>query len=534
LAGPLLIKTTCGYKGEPVPRRFSQKSNQSIPKSPLMSAAHKIVLFLPPHAGRVFGPPISLLALASPLRQAGFDVRLIDGVLHRDYCAAIEQELDGALCVGISLLTGPAIRDAITAARHVKQLRPDLPVIFGGWHPSLMPGQTLREDFVDAVVRYQGERTLLEIAQRLQAGNGLDFVEGCWFKRGGKIQQNPDRHTEPMSALPPPAYDLANLDAYEALTGERTFPYASSVSCPYACNYCTDQVFYGRRVNAYAAEHAADEMTQLAQLYRVERMALVDSNFLVDTRRAVTLAQRLIANRAKFTWSFQASTDLLCRMSDTEVEILAASGVRHIGFGTESASEPVLRNMNKPHQHIPDLYECARKCKQAGIPVTYNLIFGYPGETAQHRQETMRVMTEITDRFDNVSFSPNVFTPYPGIPIWPQLKEMGLKEPQSLAEWADFDLGGAPLPWLEDDGSLRRGIAYFILDSEVSKASRNSRKSGIRRKLLGAFRKPLSWRVQHQRFWFPLELWLANARRWLVLRRSLLTGRAIFSEARGL
>jgi radical SAM superfamily enzyme YgiQ (UPF0313 family) len=497
-----------------------------------MPAARKIVLFLPPHAGRVFGPPISLLALASPLRQAGFEVRLIDGVLYPNYCQTIEQELKSALCVGISLLTGPAIRHAIAAAQHVKRLNPTMPVIFGGWHPSLMPGQTLREEYVDIVTRYQGERTLLEIAQRLAAGKSLDLVEGCWFKRYGNIQQNADRHTEPMSALPPPAYDLANLDAYEALTGERTFPYASSVGCPYACNYCTDQIFYGRRVNAYSAEHAADEMTKLSRLYRVDRMALVDSNFLVDTRRASALAERLITNHVTFQWSFQASTDLLCRMSDEEVQTLAASGVNHIGFGTEAASEAVLRKMNKPHQRIPDLYEAARKCKQAGIPVTYNLIFGYPGETSQHRQETMRVMTDITDKFDNVSFSPNVFTPYPGIPIWPELRELGLKEPQSLAEWAEFDLGGAPLPWLEDDDSLRKGIAYFVLDSEVSKATRNARKSKLRRGLLTIFRKPLTWRVHHQTFQFPFELWWANARRWLVLRRSLLTGRPIFSGVR--
>ena len=88
--------------------------------------------------------------------------------------------------------------------------------------------------------------------------------------------------------------------------------------------------------------------------------------------------------------------------------------------------------MHKAHQKIEDMFEAARKCRDAGIRVTYNLIFGYPGEEDRHRRETLRVMGQIAEQFDNVTFSPNLFTPYPGIPIWPELIEAGLHEPQSL------------------------------------------------------------------------------------------------------
>ena len=97
----------------------------------------------------------------------------------------------------------------------VRRLRPDLPIIFGGWHPSLLTGQTLREDFVDVVVRHQGEKTLVEIAAAARAGKSLDMVAGCWFKRDGRIIKNPDRPASPISDLPAPAYDLVDFDAYE-------------------------------------------------------------------------------------------------------------------------------------------------------------------------------------------------------------------------------------------------------------------------------------------------------------------------------
>jgi radical SAM superfamily enzyme YgiQ (UPF0313 family) len=489
----------------------------------------KVVLFLPPYQGGLIGPPLSLLSVAAPLREAGYEVSIIDGALRPDYAQRIEREIRDCTCLGISVLTGPMIREAVAMAKRAKQLRPDLPVIFGGWHPSLLPAQTLSEPYVDAVVLRQGEMTLLEMVQRIAKRSSFDFVQGCWFKRGGKIVKNTDRPAVPLSKLPRPAYDMVDFDAYHALSGERTLPYATSLGCPYACNYCTDSVYYNRKFHAYAAREVAVEMTELASRYRLWKIALVDSNFLVNVHRAVDIAQGLIDEGARVEWTFQASTDLLCRMSDAEVDLLGRSGVTHIGFGTESASEAVLEYMNKPHQQIADMYEAARKCRHAGIRVTYNLIFGYPGETEEHRRETLRVMSEIGALYPNVSFSPNIFTPYPGIPIWPELRKMGVKEPGSLEEWANIALGTNILPWLDHGvhASVQRSVAYFLLNGAVARASSSARRSPVARAVLRGIASPLKWRMKHHFFRWPVELWLAVARRKLVLRRSLLTGKAL-------
>ncbi|HVV44662.1 MAG TPA: radical SAM protein, partial [Bryobacteraceae bacterium] len=229
-----------------------------------------------------------------------------------------------------------------------------------------------------------------------------------------------------------------------------------------------------------------------------------------------------------FHWTFQASTDLLCRMSDEDVALLGASGVSHIGFGTESASPEILEKMNKRHQNIADIAEAARKCAQAGIRVTLNLIFGYPGEEESHRRETLRVMGDIAARFDNVTFSPNVFVPYPGIPIWPQLRDRGLREPETLAGWADIDLGSHSLPWLGGRAyeTLQRGISYFLLANQLNKIRRKSNSAALQ-SFVNMLRRPLHWRLRHHCFGWPVELWLSMANEWLVVRRSLLTGQAL-------
>src|SRR5205823_7264423 len=100
-------------------------------------ASRRVVLFQPSYAGKLFGPPLGLLSLAASLRQAGYDAVIIDGALDRDYRRTIAREVRDSLCFGISLLTGPMIREAIDVSRMVRELAPELPIIFGGWHPSL-------------------------------------------------------------------------------------------------------------------------------------------------------------------------------------------------------------------------------------------------------------------------------------------------------------------------------------------------------------------------------------------------------------
>ncbi|HXE12478.1 MAG TPA: radical SAM protein [Bryobacteraceae bacterium] len=499
----------------------------------LNDCSRKVVLLSPPYEGKVFGPPLGVLSLAASIREQGFWPVVIDGATNPSFLDAVIHETTDAFVFGVSILTGPMIRDAIAASRAVRRIRPDLPIIFGGWHPTLTTAQTLREDFVDIVVRHQGERTLNEILQRQLTGSPLDLVPGCWFKRNGDIIANSDRPASPLNTLPSPAYDLVDFEAYAKVTGGRKLPYATSIGCPYACNYCTDMVFYNRRFNPLEVSGVVNEVVELVRTLQLDEIALVDSNFLVDTHRALAIARGFAESDVKFKWTFQASTDLLCRMSDEEVRLLAKSGVSHIGFGTESASREVLRRMNKGHQKIGDMYEAARKCRNAGIRITYNLIFGYPGEEEAHRRETLRVMGEIAEGFDNVTFSPNLFTPYPGVPIWPELIEAGLREPRSLEEWASVGLGQAELPWLGDkDGvALQRGMSYFLLANQLAKTTRKSR-TAAGRTGMRLLQRPLHWRLKHHFFTFPFELWVSMAKHWLVMRRSLLTGEPLGRELR--
>jgi anaerobic magnesium-protoporphyrin IX monomethyl ester cyclase len=490
----------------------------------------KVVLFYPPYDGPPLGAPLCLLTLASPLLKAGFEVVLVDAAIDRDWFKTVLREVRDSLCLGISVLTGPMIRGAIRMAKAIKNEFPEVPVIFGGWHPSLETAQTIRESYVDAVVRGQGELTFLEVAVELSAKREFRDIAGVSSQQFGMPKHSPERRIALLDDLPTPAFDLADFDAYERVSGERKLAYATSVGCPYACNYCTDMVFYKRKFNALAADRVVNEVTELAMRYRIEEVAMLDSNLPVDWRRCLEIARGFVDAKTTFHWTFQASTDFLCRMSDDDVRLLGESGVSHMGFGTESTSSSVLKLMNKRHQRVDEMYETARKASLGGIHVTFNLIFGYPGETEPDRIETLRTMSDIARHFWNVSFSPNIFTPYPGIPIWPELRALGLREPQSLQEWAELPLGRNTLPWLrgQELSRLHRMLDFFLLNNQLRKVTKNHPRlrTGLRR-ALGA---PLRWRIRSNKYSFPWELWVAKKFEKIIKRRSLVTGQPLKPE----
>jgi radical SAM superfamily enzyme YgiQ (UPF0313 family) len=493
----------------------------------------RVVLFYPPYEGQPLGAPLCFLALSAVLRQHGFEPVIIDAAICPDYKEAIRSVLQEAICLGISVLTGPMIRGAIAAATLAKAARPDIPVVFGGWHPTLLPDQTLAEPFVDVVVRGQGEITFCELVHALETGTSLKNIAGISWKTGVMRTHNPDRPVEQLENLPAPAFDMIDFDAYERVEGARKFAYATSVGCPYACNYCTDTVFYKRRFNALSAERVVRELTDLVVRYRIDEIALLDSNFPVDLRRAIAIAKGIVASGVKFRWTFQASTDFICRMTEEEIRLLGTSGVMHMGFGTESTSEAVLKLMNKRHQRVDEMYETARRAAIGGIKVTFNLIFGYPGETEADRQTTFRTMSDVGRCYPNVRFSPNIFTPYPGIPIWPQLRELGIQEPRTLKQWGDLALGVNMLPWLQDANLARfnRMLEYFLVDAQVGRASQKPKTSMVQSVTQLILSRPVRWRIAHGQYVLPWELWFAHFAERIVRRRSLIDGRELPTEA---
>src|SRR4051794_38090431 len=172
----------------------------------VMSKRHKIILYNP--RAVFWTMPLGLLAVGSALDPERYEVQIIDARLEADPLAALRAALPDALCLGITVLTGAPIRDAQAASRAAKALRPDLPVIWGGWQPSLFPHECLAEPSVDIAVSGQGEETLVELVERFAAGKPVGGVAGD--TRGGHRGVGGKAAPPPPAreTLPPPKYYL--------------------------------------------------------------------------------------------------------------------------------------------------------------------------------------------------------------------------------------------------------------------------------------------------------------------------------------
>ena len=473
-----------------------------------MKKPMKVVFFVPSFSSIEATAPLGLLAISTPLLRAGFDVRIIDSTITANYEQAILHEVKDALCLGISVVTGPMIKETVAAARAIKKWNVDFPVILGGWHPSLLPVQTLEADCVDIVVRGQGEESTLEVMERLRDHAPLTDVSGIGFKQGGKIHFTPERPLKTLDQAPPKAYHLADFDAYERVCGRRWAMYVSSLACPFDCSYCTNAGVYGRKWNALPAEQVVEETLDLTRRYRLELLWMADDNFLVDIDRALAIAEGLVRAGSTFKWSIQATTNLTARLTIDQLTLLRRSGMHQICQGIETASPQVMKLMNKGFQNIEDIYQSIDRCIRAGVIPSFNIIFGHPGEGDKERRETVDFMMDVCQRFPGAEFWTNIFTPYPGSPIFQRAKELGIEVPRSLEGWVDYFPRYTTLPWLKgkDHQRVQRMRDYLRIAFDRAPIAATGPGEFARAvKHLTAY--PARWRLRHDAYAFPVELW---------------------------
>ena len=112
----------------------------------------KVILYNPKEKTRLRVPylPFSLLTVGTALQKAGIEVKIIDARIEEKARAIVASLLtQEVLFFGITLITGSIIHDAIEMARFVKMKKPDLKIVFGGVHASLLPEQTVRYPHAD-------------------------------------------------------------------------------------------------------------------------------------------------------------------------------------------------------------------------------------------------------------------------------------------------------------------------------------------------------------------------------------------------
>ena len=459
---------------------------------------HKVVLYNPKAV--FFDMPLALIAIGSALDPERFDVVIVDGRMEADPLGKVLGEIEGALCFGVTTLTGAPLKDAIKVTRAVKEKRSDLPVIWGGWHTSLFPTQTLADEpAVDITVQAQGEVSFKEICEALAENKPLDDLKGISLRKNGQPVQNPARPMADMNELPRYNYDLIDVESYYRAKGRRQFDFFTSTGCYFRCAFCADPFVFNRKWSALSPERIADELAYWKAKYPFEDVNFQDETFFTYRKRIIAIAEAFIAKGLDITWAGTMRADQGHRLSDEDFVLLKKAGLRRVLVGVESGSQEMMDWMKKDIK-IEHVWEAAERCLEHDIAVIFPFIVGFPGESDKSFQASLRMAAKLRGMKHDFSTPIFYFKPYPGSEITQNVVKDGYQLPATIQEWAEFDYIGSSGPWVSPE-------RYELVERFKFYNQLAGRKSSP---LIAPVKALAKWRLQKWYFGMPLEQKIAR------------------------
>src|SRR5205085_6754929 len=237
--------------------------------------------------------------------------RIFDARIDREAVSKVMAEAPDAACVGLTVFSGPPIASALKLSRELKSRFRDLPVIWGGWHPSILPEQCVASGAVDAVVIGQGEGAFSELLEVIDNRAQWTSIPGLCVPCSGKAQRTAARTLAKMDGFPPARYELLDVEAYFRHKGKRQLDYSSSRGCPYKCTFCADPMVYRSKWTGLPAARIIDELQALYAQYHMREVFFLDDDLFASLKRIQELTDAFVAAHIPFTWKGTARADEL-------------------------------------------------------------------------------------------------------------------------------------------------------------------------------------------------------------------------------
>ncbi len=396
--------------------------------------------------------PLELLCVGTPLVHAGYRVVILDQRVESNWRARLLAELArGPVCAGVTSTTGPQLLHALEVSKLIKQ-HSGVPVVWGGIHASLLPGQTLAENVIDFVVQGEGEVTFLELVTALERGGSVAAIPGVWRRDGGHAVSGGPRPFIDLNQQPPLAYDLVDVTRYaRTVFGVKRLSFSTSRGCTFPCAYCYNTSFHRRQWRALRPETAVSQIKDFVQRYSVQGLFLTDANFFLDMDRARGILEGVLREKLGIVFSrLHVRLDSLLRISDEDLALIERAGCKCLAIGIESGSQRIQRLFRKPIE-VPALLDLNRRLARFSIVPLYFFMMGVPTETVEDLRETVSLFTRLVQENPRAVKSVNLYMPFPGTELFDVAVAEGLAPPQRLEDWASFNYrhlgaGGAWLP----------------------------------------------------------------------------------------
>ncbi|MCI0410478.1 MAG: B12-binding domain-containing radical SAM protein, partial [Acidobacteria bacterium] len=412
--------------------------------------------------------------------------------------------------VGMTVMPGQQLQSAIRDTISLKTSHPDCFIVWGGYFPSEHREVVLRSGLVDAVVRGQGEITLLELREALRRGKSLHGIAGLSFVEGEETVHNPPRGLTDVNRFPPYPYEAIDPRRYLVPTnlGARTLSHNASVGCYERCNFCSITTLYNARWIPERVERVLDQVTRFKDDCGADGLEFFDAHFFPSEKRSLAIAEGLAP--LSISWWGQSRVDSLLAYRDETLRRLRASGLGMIFFGAESGSDLVLSKMDK-NQTSEQILALVRRLRAFDIVPELSFILGAPEDPGRDIEASIDFVRRVKREYPASEIILFLYTPFPQPGLYDDAVEAGFSFPRDLLDWTEepwrsFGLKSPGAPWLSE--SLRRRV----LDFDLVVHSRFPSATDIR--LTSRMRSALeilgSWRYRFRFYSHPYELKLLH------------------------
>lgn len=380
------------------------------------------MLLVQPPQGTRFGltrilrvEPLGLECIGAAVRERGVEADLVD--LRVDSWEALERALDDQPDVlGVSCAFTTDVYPTLEVARFVKERYPNLPLVVGGHHASLVPDDFFHpHSGVDAVVIGEGETPAMELVEALRQRTPIDAVPGVmtWNNRGNGFRHQAARTVGETIPRPDRSLTARYRKWYHHGQAVPSASVETSRGCPFDCNFCSVWVFYQRRARRRSPESIVAELEHVDE-YEV---FFTDDIAFLHYESYKEMAQRIIASGMKKKFTCETRCDLVIKYRDL-FPIWKRAGLHTIFLGVEKIDDDGLKSVNKRTKGGADAnVQAIRILKDAGItPLTSFITDPDWGEDGFDRLEEYIGLHELP----NPAFT--VLTPLPGTELYTQRK----------------------------------------------------------------------------------------------------------------
>lgn len=370
---------------------------------------------------------LGLRYLMSSVQQAGFDAHIV--TYQSDPRALVSEVLRVKPdLVGFSLIFQYMAPDFGRVIRALREANVTAHITMGGHYPSFDYAEVMtRIPEIDSIVRFEGELTLIELMERIDAGEDWQGVQGIAYRRGTKIAANPLRPAiADLDLLPPPQRRDIDYQAHDLPTAS----ILGSRGCPWDCSFCSIRPFYeaqeGPLRRLRKPEAVVAEMVALYHERDVPVFLFQDDDFLAGGNRARQWACEIAKGLAEAGLADKIVFKMSCRSDEINedcIRQLIAGGLTHVYMGVENGDPQGLINMSKrikPEQHL----RAGRILKELKLSFDFGFMLLDPYSTFDMVRNNIAFLeTFVGDGWAVASFCRML--PYAGTPLKAKLEREG-------------------------------------------------------------------------------------------------------------